>query len=68
VRVNGEALSPRKAEPATTEYYNVAEVDIISLDVIQAMRYVPLESGNPKQSFLYIPIGESISPRPVATC
>lgn len=63
VRVNGRCLRPRKADLSTAESYGVTA---INPNILLAMRYVPRASWN-LESFLFIPIGESIGPRPLTT-
>ena len=64
VRVNGECLGTRKTDLHTANLYDVTTINpYIVLD----MRYVPLESGESRQSMLFIPIGESMGALPVTT-
>jgi mRNA-degrading endonuclease YafQ of YafQ-DinJ toxin-antitoxin module len=60
LRLNGDASEPQESDFAIAECHNVTQMN---LHCLQGVRYAPLESSNPKQSFLFVTIGESISPR-----
>lgn len=61
VRVNGRCLNPPKANVSTAESYDVSA---INPNILLSIRYVPGASAGGKESFLFIPIGESIGPHP----
>jgi hypothetical protein len=62
VRVNGKCLRPQKTDFHTADSHGVTA---INPDILLEMRYVPLKSGESRETMLFIPIGESMGPLPL---